>query len=117
MGSHTAVELILAGQNVVIVDDLSNSSIKVIDRIRTITGMYVSFTTHSCLYCLDQLPNKANRPENSPRLVFYHLSLLDASGLDTVFKNHPKITSVIHFAGLKVCSLLKRTEYREKLVD
>ena len=43
VGSHTVVELIQAGHSVVIVDDLSNSSIKVIDRIRTITGLYDLF--------------------------------------------------------------------------
>lgn len=42
MGSHTVVELIKAGRDVVIVDDLSNSSEKVIGRIRKITGLYVA---------------------------------------------------------------------------
>ena len=49
VGSHTVVELLQAGQDVVIVDDLSNSSIKVVDRIRTIVGLYVPhqhFSSH-----------------------------------------------------------------------
>lgn len=38
IGSHTAVELLQAGHEVVIVDDLSNAKIEVIDRIKEITG-------------------------------------------------------------------------------
>lgn len=50
VGSHTVVELINAGQDVVIVDDLSNSSEKVIGRIRKITGLYASNTTWKSLF-------------------------------------------------------------------
>ena len=39
IGSHTAVDLIEAGYNVVIVDDLSNSNIKVLEGIKKITGV------------------------------------------------------------------------------
>lgn len=45
VGSHTVVELIHAGRDVVIVDDLSNSSEKVIGRIRKITGLYAALAT------------------------------------------------------------------------
>ena len=38
IGSHTAVELLNAGHEVVIVDDLSNAKVEVIDRIKEITG-------------------------------------------------------------------------------
>ena len=38
IGSHTAVELLNAGHDVIIVDDLSNAKICVVDRIRDITG-------------------------------------------------------------------------------
>jgi UDP-glucose 4-epimerase len=41
VGSHTVVELLQAGKDVVIVDDLSNSSAKVVDRILKIVGLYV----------------------------------------------------------------------------
>ena len=47
IGSHTAVELLNAGHEVVVVDDLSNAKIEVIDRIKKITGKGVSF------YCMD----------------------------------------------------------------
>ena len=44
IGSHTAVELLQAGHEVVIVDDLSNAKIEVIDRIKEITGKRFLFT-------------------------------------------------------------------------
>ena len=43
IGSHTAVELIEAGYDVVIVDNLSNSSIEVLDGIEQITGVRPAF--------------------------------------------------------------------------
>ena len=73
IGSHTVVELLSVGEEVVIVDNLSNSKISVLDRIETITG---------------------KRP------AFYQVDLLDRAALDAVFEAHG-ITSVIHFAGLK----------------
>ncbi|MBE6644417.1 MAG: UDP-glucose 4-epimerase GalE [Ruminococcaceae bacterium] len=82
IGSHTVVELLNRGDEVVIVDNLSNSKISVLDRIEKITG---------------------KRPE------FIKCDLLDATLLDSVFDLHPEIESVIHFAGLKAvgesCSL------------
>lgn len=74
IGSHTVVELLKAGENVVIVDNLSNSKLCVLDRIETITG---------------------KRP------AFYQVDLLDAEALDEVLAKHPEIDAVIHFAGLK----------------
>ena len=74
IGSHTVVELINAGKEVVIVDNLSNSKRCVLDRIEKITG---------------------KRPE------FIECDLLDMDLLDKVFSAHPEIESVIHFAGLK----------------
>ena len=74
IGSHTVVELLNRGDEVVIIDNLSNSKITVLDRIEKITG---------------------KRPE------FIKCDLLDASLLDEVFCSHPEIESVIHFAGLK----------------
>lgn len=73
IGSHTVVELIEAGYNVVIVDNLSNSKESVVDAIETITGV---------------------------RPVFYKCDILDTDGLREIFKKHP-IDAVIHFAGLK----------------
>jgi UDP-glucose 4-epimerase len=82
IGSHTVVELINSGEDVVIVDNLSNSKACVPDRIEKITG---------------------KRPE------FILCDRLDAEKLDKVFESHPQIQSIIHFAGLKAvgeyCSL------------
>lgn len=74
IGSHTTVELLSTGENVIIVDNLCNSKLCVLDRIEKITG---------------------KRPE------FIKCDLLDAEALDAVFESHPEIDSVIHFAGLK----------------
>lgn len=74
IGSHTVVELINAGEEVVIVDNFINSKPVVLDRIEAITG---------------------KRP------TFYEVDLLDYDALDAVFAAHPEITSCIHFAGLK----------------
>lgn len=73
IGSHTTVQLIEAGAEVVIVDNLSNSSIKVLDRIQAITGI---------------------------KPTFYQIDLCDKDALTMVFKEQ-QFESVIHFAGLK----------------
>ena len=74
IGSHTVVELLSVGEDVVIVDNLYNSKLCVLDRIEAITG---------------------KRP------VFVKCDLLDKEALDKVFVDYPSIDSVIHFAGLK----------------
>lgn len=74
IGSHTTVELLSAGEEVIIVDNLSNSKRCVVDRIEKITG---------------------KRP------VFVKCDLLDKAALNKVFLDYPEIDSVIHFAGLK----------------
>lgn len=74
IGSHTVVELLNAGKEVVIVDNLVNSKLCVLDRIEKITG---------------------KRPK------FIKCDLLDKETLDRVFTENPTIDSVIHFAGLK----------------
>ena len=74
IGSHTAVELQQAGFEVVIVDNLSNSSIGVLDGIARITGRRPHFAQVDCL---------------------------DIDGLHRVFKEHPDIRAVIHFAAYK----------------
>lgn len=73
IGSHTCVELIEAGYDVVILDNLYNSNEAVLKRIEKITGT---------------LPK------------FYKLDILDRDGLDQMFQeNH--FDAVIHFAGYK----------------
>ena len=73
IGSHTAVELIAAGYEVEIVDNLFNSKITVLDDIAAITGV---------------------KPK------FYQVDLLDKVKLDEVFESGG-YDAVIHFAGLK----------------
>ena len=73
IGSHTVVELINLGYNVVIVDNLSNSKEIVLDRIETITNV---------------------RPK------FYLGDIRDREILDKIFDEN-KIDCVINFAGLK----------------
>lgn len=73
IGSHTVVELIAAGHDPLIYDNLSNSSPKVLDRIEAITGV---------------------------RPAFIEGDIRDAQALAQVFARHP-IAAVIHFAGLK----------------
>lgn len=73
IGSHTVVELQKLGKDVVIVDNLSNSSILVLDRIEEITG---------------------KRP------TFYELDVADKDALRAVFEKET-IESAIHFAGYK----------------
>lgn len=73
IGSHTVVELLEKGQQVIIADNLCNSSQESLVRVQKITG---------------KVP------------VFYQGDILDKAFLDNVFKKH-NIDSVIHFAGLK----------------
>ena len=73
IGSHTTVELLNQGYEVIIVDDLSNSKEVVLERIKEITG---------------KLPK------------FYKINIMDKENLETVFKEN-KIDSVIHFAAFK----------------
>lgn len=73
IGSHTCVELLNEDHDVVIVDDLSNSKIEVLDKIKTMT-------------------NKEAK--------FYQLDILDRDAFEVVFKEN-KIDAVIHFAGKK----------------
>lgn len=73
IGSHTSVELLERGLDVVIADNLSNSSIDVLDRIKKITG-------------------------RAP--VFYKADVCDPDAVEDIFQSQP-IEAVIHFAGLK----------------
>jgi UDP-glucose 4-epimerase len=74
IGSHTVVELQNEGFEVLIVDNLSNTSLKVIDGIKTITG---------------KIP------------VFEKLDLRDRDKVQDFFKRHTDIAGVIHFAASK----------------
>jgi len=73
IGSHTCVELLERGYDVIVADNLSNSDREAINRVEEITGNTITF---------------------------YQTDLLDFSGLEQIFKTH-SIDAVIHFAGLK----------------
>ena len=73
IGTHTCVELLNDGYDVVVLDNLSNSSDESLKRVQEITG-------------------------KSP--AFYKTDLLDKESVDIIFNDH-KIDAVIHFAGLK----------------
>ena len=85
IGSHTCVELLDAGYEVVILDNLYNSSKKAVDRIEEITGK---------------------------KVTFYENDMLDKEALEKIFSVE-NIDAVIHFAGLKAVgeSVAKPLEY------
>lgn len=74
IGSHTVVELQSAGYEVIVVDDLSNSSIDVLDNIEKISG---------------------KRP------LFEQFNLADATKTDDFFRRNSRISAIIHFAAFK----------------
>ncbi|UCG28829.1 MAG: SDR family NAD(P)-dependent oxidoreductase, partial [Bacteroidales bacterium] len=93
IGSHTTVELIEDGYDVVIIDNLSNSRINVLDGIEKITGV---------------------KPH------FENFDLCDKDLLHDFFKRHHRIDSIIHFAASKAVgeSVEKPIEYyRNNLVS
>lgn len=91
IGSHTAVELIMAGYDVVIADDLSNSSSDVVDRIKDITGIVPKF---------------------------YAINVCNSDELEQIF-NENRVDAVIHFAGFKSVgeSVKKPVEYYRNNLD
>lgn len=82
IGSFTTLALLQHGYEVVIVDSLYNSSVVALDRIELLCG---------------------KRPH------FYQADVTDEEALEKVFKEHPDIESVIHFAALKVRTSLSET--------
>ncbi len=85
IGSHTVIELLNLGKEVIVVDNLSNSSEKSLERVKEITGKSVKF---------------------------YKADILDKTALENIF-NAENIESCIHFAGLKAVgeSVAKPWEY------
>lgn len=73
IGSHTCVELLNAGYDIVVMDNFSNSKPEALNRIKKITGK---------------------------DFKFYQVDMLDYEGTSKIFKEN-KIDAVIHFAGLK----------------
>jgi hypothetical protein len=109
IGSHTVVELLQKNYSVIILDNLYNSSKKVLERIREVAFGYVN---RKCRFCfLWVVPwwnffvfvRKTPEKEVEKRLIFYEVNLLDRESLEKIFEIHKnEISSVIHFAGLKV---------------
>lgn len=91
IGSHTCVELLNAGYGVVVVDNLSNSSEKSLERVEKITGK---------------------------KVTFYKADILDKVALDKIFDKE-EIDAVIHFAGLKAVgeSVQKPMEYYQNNIS
>ena len=91
IGSHTSVELLNTGYEIVIIDNLSNSKIEVVDRIKKITGK---------------------------DFKFYEMDLRDEDKLKSIFKEND-IDAVIHFAGLKAVgeSVEKPIMYYQNNID
>lgn len=90
IGSHTCLELLNAGQELVVLDNLSNSSVESLRRVQELSGK---------------------------TLQFVEGDIRDAAILETVF--HYPIDAVIHFAGLKAVgeSVAKPLEYYENNVQ
>ena len=85
IGSHTCVELLNAGYEVVVVDNLYNASEKALERVEQITGK---------------------------KVTFYEADILDRDALNAIFDKE-QVESVIHFAGYKAVgeSVRKPIEY------
>ena len=95
IGSHTVVQLLEGGYQVVIVDDLSNSSAVAGDRVKTIVG-----------------------DEAAKNLTFYEANVLDRDAMNKIFDTH-QIDRVIHFAGFKAVgeSVSKPVEYYHNNIE
>lgn len=74
IGSHTCLELLEAGHHVIVIDNLSNSSLEGISRVEELT---------------------------KKKVEFHEADLLDLKAVQNVFSSCSDIDSVIHFAGLK----------------
>ena len=86
IGSHTCIELMKAGYEIIVADNLVNSSKESLRRVEKISGKAVPFV---------------------------NVDLCNPHGADELFKAHPEIDSVIHFAALKAVgeSVAKPLEY------
>ncbi len=91
IGSHTAIELVNAGLEPVIVDDLYNSKLVAVERVESIVGR---------------------------KIPFYEIDCCDQDKFETVFKEH-QFDAVIHFAGFKAVgeSVQKPIEYYDNNIN
>lgn len=86
IGSHTVLRLLESGYDVVVFDNLSNSSEESLKRVQKLAGK---------------------------SLKFYEADMLDRTAMNRIFDENPDITALIHFAGLKAVgeSVAKPVEY------
>lgn len=86
IGSHTCIELIQAGHDIIVADNLSNSCEESVRRVEQITGK---------------------------KIPFIKAELCNPAETEQIFADHPDIDAVIHFAGLKAVgeSVAKPLEY------
>ena len=91
IGSHTCVELIQAGYDIVVADNLVNASEEAVRRVERIVGRAVPFVK---------------------------VDLCDPVGVEALFAEYPDIDAVIHFAALKAVgeSVAKPLEYYLSLI-
>ena len=90
IGSHTVVELQNSGYEVIIIDNLSNSSADVVDNIEKVSGI---------------------------RPVFEKLDCLDFAGLDAVFAKYKGIKAIIHFAASKAVGEINEEIIRDTVAS
>lgn len=91
IGSHTCIEMLAAGYDIVVLDNYYNSNPKALERVKVLSGK---------------------------EFPFYECDIRDAKGLSEIFKNN-KIDAVIHFAGLKAVgeSVQKPLSYYENNIS
>ncbi|PAK44971.1 UDP-glucose 4-epimerase GalE [Peribacillus simplex] len=85
IGSHTCISLQMAGHSVIVVDNLCNSKVDTLNKVRQITDK---------------------------EITFYQMDVTDETAMEKIFSNH-HIDGVIHFAGLKAVgeSVLEPSKY------
>lgn len=86
IGSHTCLELLRAGHQVIVVDNLCNSSREAVNRVEKLAGKSI---------------------------IFYQADVTDEAALAAIFAQHTNIDGIIHFAGLKAVgeSVVKPQQY------
>ena len=82
IGTHVCVDLLEQGYNVVVVDNLVNSSAMSLDRVQKIVGL--------------------SDEDRKKRLILHEVDICDETALRKVFESSPTFQACIHFAGLKV---------------
>ncbi len=84
IGSHTCIELLNNGYEVIVVDNLSNSKQTSLDRVEELTGK---------------------------KICFYQCDILDRAAVSAIFDKYP-VQAVIHFAGFKAVGRISKSAAR-----